>query len=363
MIVTPAGVLPVAPPAAPAAAPLPDRVRILVVDDEETIRLALGRFLRSRGFEVATAASGAEALAQLGEHAFSAMLCDVRMPGMSGVELLPHALALDPDLAVAILTAVNDAPTATEALARGALDYLVKPIDLAELAAALERVLERRAARMEQRRTERLIREEVALRTAELEREKAALRRLSVSTIETLVNAQEAKDMYLRGHSQRVADLATAIARELQLDEETVARVHLAGRLHDVGKIGIREEVLNKPARLTDEEYAHVKEHVRIGVDILSPLTSIIGVALDYVQDHHERWDGRGYPRGIAGAGIAIGGRILAAADSFDALTSKRAYRDPLTADATVEFLGTQAGTHLDPDVFSALARVIRGKG
>lgn len=333
-------------------------IRVLVVDDEETIRLALARFLRARGYEVQTAANAAEALVRLRREPFAAMLCDVRMPGMSGVELVPHALAVRPQLAITILTAVNDAPTATEALSSGAYDYLMKPIELRDLQRALERALDRRAAAIEKERVDRMIRAEVAERTMELEHEKAALRELSVSTVETLVNAQEAKDIYLRGHSQRVADLSAAIARELGLDEEQVSLVHLAGRLHDVGKIGIREEVLNKPARLTDEEFTHVKEHVRIGVDILKPLAPIIGEALDYVRDHHERWDGRGYPRGLSAEQICLGGRILAAADSFDALTSKRAYREPLTAVATLEFLRTQVGTHLDPRVFAALERV-----
>lgn len=338
-------------------------VRVLVVDDEETIRVALSRFLSSRGYEVQTAADASEALMRLRREPFAAMLCDVRMPGMSGVELVPHALAVRPQLAITILSAVNDASTATEALSSGAYDYLTKPIELRDLHRALERALVRRAAAIEREQMERMIRAEVAERTMELEREKTALRNLSVSTVETLVNAQEAKDIYLRGHSQRVADLAAAIARELGIDEEGVRLVHLAGRLHDVGKIGIREEVLNKPSRLTDEEFTHVKEHVRIGVEILKPLAPIIGEALDYVRDHHERWAGGGYPRGVCAEAICLGGRILAAADSFDALTSQRAYRDPLTAVATLEFLGTQVGSHLDPRVFAALERVWGSSG
>lgn len=336
-------------------------VRVLVVDDEETIRIALARFLRARGYLVQTAADAAEALMRLEVEPFAAMLCDVRMPGMSGVELVPHALALRPQLAITILTAVNDAPTATEALSSGAYDYLMKPIQLNDLQSALERALERRDRSIEKERMEQRIRAEVAERTTELEHEKAALRELSVSTVETLVNAQEAKDIYLRGHSQRVADLAAEIALVLGFDEEERSLVHLAGRLHDVGKIGIREEVLNKPARLTDAEFTHVKEHVRIGVEILKPLAPIIGEALEYVRDHHERWDGRGYPHGRSAEEICLGGRILGAADSFDALTSKRAYREPLSAVETLEFLRTQVGTHLDPQVFAALEQVIHG--
>lgn len=335
------------------------RLPVLVVDDEETIRLALGRFLRTRGYDVRTAGSADEALALLRAQPVAAMLCDVRMPGMTGLELVPLALAIDADTAVVMLTAVNDAATATQVLARGAMDYLLKPIDLTDLQDALERALERRAHAMERQATDRRIREEVALRTAELEQEKAALRDLSVSIVETLINAQEAKDGCLRGHSHRVAELGAAVARELGLDAETVESIRLAGRLHDVGKIGIREEVLNKPARLTEAEYAHVKEHVRIGVEILAPLRQIIGVALEYVQDHHERPDGGGYPRGLAGTTISLGGRILCACDAFDALTSRRPYREPLTPAATLAFMAGQRGALVDAAVFDALRRVV----
>ena len=168
--------------------------------------------------------------------------------------------------------------------------------------------------------------------------------------------------MYLRGHSQRVADLAGELALELGLSEATAERIRLAGRLHDVGKIGIREEILNKPASLTPAEFAHVKEHVRIGIEILRPLRSL-GEALDFIHDHHEHWDGSGYPRGRTGDAITMGGRVLAGADAFDALTSKRAYRDPMPPDETLAYLGTLAGSLLDPAVVAALGTVVTRRG
>lgn len=332
--------------------------RILLVDDEETIRLAMSKFLRSRGYDVRTAESAAEALRHLENGRFACMLCDIRMPGMSGVELVPRAIAKDPDLAIMMLTAVNDAPTATVALSQGAFDYLMKPIELPDLERAVERALHKRALLVEQRRVELLIREEVDIRTAELEREKESLRELTVNIAETLINAMEAKDVYLRGHSQRTSALAAAMAEELGLDADTVEHVRMAGRLHDIGKIGIREVILNKPSSLTPEEFEHIKDHVRIGMEILSPLKHI-GTALQYVQDHHEHWDGRGYPRRIAGENISIGGRILAAADAYDALTSKRAYREPMSPEQTVEYLAKNAGELLDPRVYEVLKRVV----
>ena len=332
--------------------------KILIVDDEETIRLALRKFLRSRGYEVEIAGSGDQAMECLDKDSFSLMLCDVRMPGMTGVQVVPLARQKDRDLAIIMLTAVNDAATATEVLASGATDYLMKPVELADLQQAVDRALRKRDELIDLRRVDMLIREEVALRTAELEMEKESLRLMSVSIAETLINAMEAKDLYLRGHSQRVAELAGHLAEELGLDETTCEDLRVAGRLHDVGKIGIREAILNKPDRLTLEEFEHVKRHVQIGLDILAPLFHIKN-PLHYVKHHHERWDGAGYPQGLAGEDIPMGARILCAADTFDALTSKRAYREPLAPVAALEHLRIDSGKQFDPSVYDALVRVI----
>jgi putative two-component system response regulator len=329
--------------------------RLLLVDDETTILTALAKFLRSRGYDVQTASSGEEALEKLSNGGpFKLMLCDVRMPGMTGVEVVSRALAADADLAIVMLTGVNDAPTATEALARGAFDYLLKPVELADLHQAIERSLHRRELLIDRRNIDRVIREEIDSRTKDLQE-------MSIGTIHALINAMEAKDIYLRGHSERIAELAASIAEALGLDPDTVENVRVAGRLHDVGQIGIRESILNKPGPLTPDEYEHVKEHVRISMEILQPLTIVRG-ALEYIQDHHERWDGQGYPKGKAGQEISIGGRILAAADAFDALTSHRAYREPRSPKETLTYLESHVGGLLDPRIYEALTSVVRGR-
>ena len=332
--------------------------RILIVDDEETIRLALRKFLRSRGYEVEIAGSGEQALQILARQSFSLMLCDVRMPGLTGVQVVPQARALDADLAIIMLTAVNDAATATEVLSAGASDYLMKPVELADLQEAVDRALAKRSEWMEKRRFDELIRREVALRTVELEQEKESLRLMSVSIAETLINAMEAKDLYLRGHSQRVAELAGQLATEMGLEESVCEDLRVAGRLHDVGKIGIREDILNKPGRLTPEEYDHVKRHVQIGLDILAPLFHI-AKPLKYIEHHHEHWSGAGYPMGLSGESIPLGARILCVADTFDALTSKRAYRAPLEPLDALDHLSVDVGKQFDPSVYDALVRVI----
>ncbi|MFN8668307.1 MAG: response regulator [Gemmatimonadaceae bacterium] len=336
----------------------PETRRLLVVDDEETIRLALSKFLRSRGFDAETAESGDAALALLQEGRFSLMLCDIRMPGMSGLDLVPKARALHPDLAVIMLSAVNDVPTATESIAVGAMEYLTKPVDLQDLLAAIERVAHRRDLAVEQRNVERLIDAEVARRTAELERERTTVVASAIDSIAHLVAMHEAKDPFLSGTSIRVSALARAIAEAMSLDAAQVEQVAVAARLHDVGKIALRESVQNKPGALSPEEYEHVKDHVRVGLEILSSLTQLREV-LDFVRDHHEHWDGTGYPRGAMGEQISLGGRILCCADAFIALTSRRAYRPAMSIEDTVDYLAAHAGGLLDPAVYAALQTVV----
>jgi putative nucleotidyltransferase with HDIG domain len=345
------------PPVVEGGAP-----RILLVDDEAMLQLAFSRFFRACGYEVETAGGVEEAVECVRRTRFALVLCDVCMPGASGVELVGRVTALDPDLGVLMLSGLNDAAAATAALQRGAYDYLVKPVALSELHAAAERALQRRELAVERRRVDLALRAEVEAAARQREHDRATLDAFSVGLAATLINAMEAKDVYLRGHSQRVASLAAAVAEEMGLDADTVEAVRLAGRLHDVGKIGIREGVLNKPGRLEPDEVAHVQDHVRIGMEILEPLRHL-GPVLDYVHDHHERWSGDGYPRGLAREEISIGGRILAAADAFDALTSRRAYRDSMPHADTVVYLGGQSGTMLDPRVYEALrAVVVRGQ-
>jgi putative two-component system response regulator len=334
-------------------------VRVLLVDDEEAIRLSLGTFLTRSGYEVETASSALQALEMLDSGRFSLMLSDIRMPGMTGVELVPKALASNPDLAIVMLTAVNDAPTATEALSRGAMGYLTKPVELPDLHESILKALHRREMLLQQREIDHVIREEVTMRTAELEREKSALRDLTIQVAESLVIAMEAKNPYMRGRSIRIGEMAAAIADEMALDVDTVEAVRLAARLMDVGKIGIREEILNKPGSLTPEEFAHVKLHVEMGINILAPMKHL-GSVLDYVRDHHEHFDGTGYPRQLGDNQISIGGRILAATDAYDALTSGRSYQEPLTPHSTLEYLSERVGSLIDPEVYKALSIVVR---
>jgi putative two-component system response regulator len=333
-------------------------VTVLVVDDEEPIRNALRKYLKQQQFEVYTAGSADEALQQLRLHKIALMLSDIRMPGTSGVDLVPQALEIEPDLAILMLTAVNDATSAALCMQRGAMDYLTKPIELADLGRAVQRALKRREMQLENRHLNQWLKEEVTTRTAELHRQQHRMERISTATLEALVNALEAKDPYLRGHSARVADFSANIATELGMNEEDVDRVRMAGRLHDLGKIGTRDAVVNKEGPLTAEEFEHVKQHVIIGAQILAPLTHL-GDVVAMVKSHHERHDGTGYPDGLRGDEIPMGGRIIAAAEVYDALTTARPYQDKMTPEQAVERIADLAGTVIDPKVYEALVRIV----
>ena len=331
---------------------------ILIVDDEESILSALTKFLTVKGYDVSTAASGEEALDVLRRLKIAGLVVDVRMPGLNGIDLVPKVLEIEPNAAILMLTAVTDATTASLCMQRGAMEYLTKPIDLEELHKAIQRALKRRDALMETDELNQWLKEEVAVRTAELRRERANLQRISVATLEVLVNALEAKDPYSRGHSARIADLSAMVAAEMGLEDEDVEAVRTAGRLHDIGKIGIREEVLVKQGPLTDDEYEHVKQHVVVGSQILAPLTHLREV-IHYVRSHHERWDGRGYPDGLKGEEIPIGARILAVVEVYDALTTSRPYQEKMSSEFAIERMRDLTGTGIATDVFDALEAVV----
>ena len=333
-------------------------VTLLVVDDEESIRNAVRRFLLQQGYEVVTAATGEEALAVLQRQKVTGMLLDVNLPGVSGIDLVPRILQLEPNIALLMLTAVNDATTAALCMQRGAFDYLIKPIDLAHLSRAITNALERRHILLEGQQMSQWLKQEVALRVAEARVDQANQERLSIATLEALVNALEAKDPYLRGHSARVADLSALVAAELGCSDEVIEAVRTGGRLHDIGKIGIRDEVLNKQGPLSDEEYEHVKQHVLVGSQILAPLVHLREV-ITFVRSHHERWDGFGYPDRLAAEAIPLGARIIGAVEIFDALTTARPYQEKMEPEVAVVRMADLVGSVVDPAVHQALQAVV----
>jgi putative two-component system response regulator len=327
-------------------------VTLLVVDDEVAIRNSLRKYLIHQGYQVALAASGEEAMGVLDRQKVTGILLDVNLPGTNGIDLVPRILEREPGAAILMLTAVNDATSAALCMQRGALDYLLKPIDLVHLGRAITRALERRHGQAERRQINQRLEDEVT------RNEPPSQERISVATLEALVNALEAKDPYLRGHSARVADLSASLAAHLRRPDDEVEAIRTAGRLHDIGKIGIREEILNKQGPLTDEEYDHVKRHVLVGCQILAPLVHLREI-ISLVRSHHERWDGFGYPDRLAGEAIPLGARVIGAAEIFDALTTVRPYQEKMTPEVALERMRELVGTALDPAIHQALEAVV----
>jgi response regulator RpfG family c-di-GMP phosphodiesterase len=319
----------------------------LIVDDEAHLRRVLTRVMQSEGFHCTEASSGLEALDLLARHPATLVLTDLHMPGLDGVGLLREVRSRYPDTAVMLITAVVDVSTAVSCLGAGAMDYLTKPFHIEEVKARVHQALTRRRLVLENRGYQERLEERVTAQARRLEE-------LFLASIQSLAEALEVKDPYTHGHSLRVAQFSSVIARTLGLDAELVRQIELGGKVHDIGKIGVREAVLNKPGALTPEEYQHIMIHPMVGWRLLSPLLGEVPHALSIVRSHHERFDGRGSPDGLRGLDIPVEARIAAIADTFDAMTSARPYRPGLPLNTTIEELRRCGGTQFDPEVLAA---------
>ncbi len=335
----------------------PDEV--LVVIHDEGPRTAIEKFLLESGYAVEVADEGSDALSVLYEHQPGIALVDIDLPHMNGAELVTKALAADPDLAIVVITEEGDATNAAICLQRGALDYLTKPVDLERLRSSIERAVRHRSTELQSQEISAWLKHELVERTQELERQRQKLEQVNVATLEALLNALEAKYPDFVGHSVRVADLSATIADELGLSDDEIEAVRAAGRLHDIGRVGIRDSVLSKKGPLTPMEQDHVKEQVVIGFQILSPLEHL-GAVREYVKSHHEHWDGSGYPEGLKGEEIPLGARILCAAEIFDAITTTRPYQAPMSSERAMELMYRLAGETLDRRVVDALAQTVK---
>ena len=325
----------------------------LIVDDEPRLRQVLMHLMRNDGFTCLEAGNGEEALALLEHQPMTLVMSDLRMPKMDGLELLRQIRGRWPDTAVVMITAVADVEVAVSCLAIGAMDYLTKPFHLEEVRARVAQALEKRRLVIDNRGYQESLQEKVAVQARRLEE-------LFLASIQSLAEALEVKDPYTRGHSVRVSHYAVVIAREMGVDGEMLRQVELGGHVHDIGKIGVREDVLNKPGKLTDAEYEHIMSHPVVGWRILAPLLGETPVALNVVRSHHERFDGRGVPDRLAGPAIPLEARIAAAADSFDAMTSDRPYRpDGLTMEDAVKEIVRCSGSQFDPDVVRAFLSAV----
>jgi putative nucleotidyltransferase with HDIG domain len=335
---------------------VPDR--ILIVDDEPSVREAAETHLAHRGYEVLSVALGEEALGILARQKISCMVADAHLFGTPGGELLSRSLERDPNLAVVVTSSTGNIDDAVHYLQYGAMDYLRKPLDLTHLEAALQRALRRRAELMRERGMARILKDEVVNLGAELARERAKIKGMTVATLEALVAVVEARDAWFAGHSLRVAQLAASIAAEIGRTDEEVEQVRQAGLLHDIGMIAVPEGLLSKEGPLSPAEFEEMKRHTVVGSQILLPLPHLSGVS-SFVRGHHERWDGKGYPDGLAGDAIPWGARLIGAAEVYDALATARPYREQLTPELAVERMRGLIRSVLAPEVHEALSAVV----
>jgi putative two-component system response regulator len=283
----------------------PSAMHILVVDDELQIREALADTLSKNGYRISTAANGLEALGLLKERKFHLLMTDISMPNMSGIELLDIASKIHPDMPIVLITGFGDVEMAKDCLQRGASDFIAKPVNIRELPIIVERNLERR--RLE---AQRLM-------------EKGA--QILLEAIRALAAAIDAKDPYTAGHSHRVTELALLLGDALDLSSDERYTLQLAAEMHDVGKIGMPEGVLNKPSNLTEDEWSHMRTHTTKGAEIVAHIEDLEGVA-SIIRHHHERIDGLGYPDGLKGEAIPKLARIIAVVDAYDIMATGRTY-------------------------------------
>jgi len=329
------------------------RETLLIVDDDAAIRTLLRRKLSQEGYRCEEANTAEQALDTLAVNSIALVILDIRMPGESGIELLPEIKTGYPDTAVIMATAVTEISVAIQCLKQGADDYIFKPFNLEEVSLGVQRALEKRRLQLKIREYQEYLEDKVEEQTREI-------RRLFLGAIESLVYALEAKDRYTGGHSRRVTEVALALGNELGLSTIDMEDLRWGSLLHDVGKIAVDQLIQNKPDRLTQEEYEHIMIHAHVGAGIVKPVVN--DSVVEMIEHHHDHYDGSGLHQVVAGSDIPLAARILAVADAFDAMTSDRRYRSAMSREKALDEIKRCIGTQFDPLVVNAFVRVMSRK-
>ena len=324
--------------------------RLMVVDDDDGVRRVVAAILEDEGYEVVTASEAAEALSILSDSAVALVVSDLKMPGQDGLWLLRQIRPRYEETEVILLTGYGEVDSAVEALKDGAADYLRKPVRVNELSAAVVKALDRRRLQRENRAYQTHLEDMVRAKTKELGE---AYDR----TLEALVTALDARECETGNHSQRVVRVTLAICDGMGITGEERNNIARGALLHDIGKIGVPDHVLLKPGKLTEDEWVEMRKHPDIGARILQGI-DFLSSAAEIVQAHQERYDGKGYPLGLAGEDIPIGARIFAVADALDAIVSDRPYRRGQSFEHARKEIREGAGTQFDPRVVEAFLRL-----
>jgi putative nucleotidyltransferase with HDIG domain len=331
--------------------------RVLAVDDEAAACKLLALILSPPAFRCTTANNGEEALVALQREWFDAVISDLRMPGISGMELLAEVRRRHPHVAFLVTTGVDDVDVGVQAMRSGADDYLVKPLLESAVIASLERALHKRQLEKQVEDYRQHLEEMVVERTGQLQ---AALRHVECSyedTLQAMGAAIDLRDSETAGHSQRVCRYSLEIARTMGLSDAQLRNIARGAYLHDIGKLGIPDGILLKPGPLTADEWKVMKQHVPIGFELVKGIPFLADAA-EIILTHHERYDGSGYPRGLKAEEILLSARIFAVADSLDAITSDRPYRRASPFEVGRRTICSEAGRLFDPQVVSAFSSI-----
>jgi putative two-component system response regulator len=315
----------------------PQTTRILVVDDDEWIRDLLARVLIRYGYQVSAAPSAEEALDVLRQSPYDLLISDMILTGMNGLELTSRVAHTHPDLPIVLITAHGHAEMMRQALRQGASDFIPKPFNIETIPIVIERNLERRS--LERQRV--------------LEQDNKVM----YKTIQALAAAIDAKEPYTAQHSRRVASLAVTIAEAMRLPLAEQRFLELAAHVHDVGKIGTPDHILNKPGNLDEDEWQAMRHHPVKGAEIVGRVEELSYVA-DVVRHHHEWLNGAGYPDGLRGESIPLLSRIIAVADAYEVMTSDRVYHSRLPSDEALRRLQAAAGVQFDAIVVQTFIRL-----
>lgn len=326
--------------------------RILVVDDDQ-MNLFIAKRILSKRFEVDTVTSGEEAFAYLEKASVDLILLDIFMPQMDGFEflsLIKENVVLK-DIPIICLTADNEQESEVKCFELGAVDFITKPF--------VDEIMFQRTTRiLELSHLQKELQKEVEKKTLKLNKRSQQLKRMTIQVMKTLAGTIDAKDKYTNGHSLRVAEYSKMIAAKMNMTEAEQEDIYYIGLLHDIGKIGIPDEIINKTSKLTDEEYAIIKTHPVIGSEILEKMSELPDIMVG-ARWHHERYDGKGYPDGLAGENIPFVARIIGVADAYDAMSSTRSYRGVLPQETIRGEIQKGAGTQFDPVIAEVMLQIM----
>lgn len=329
--------------------------RMLIIDDEPVIGRMMAEYLIQLGHEAVSEVDPVRALELAKEGSFDIVFTDIYMPQMSGTDVLREIIALNRNILVILMTGQPTLENTISAIRLGAYDYLTKPFNLELIELLTARALKQRRLILENQEYQLYLEDKVKVQTEEL-------REFLFHSVESLAYALEARDPYTKGHGYRVSQFVLTLAERLGVPHSDYEALRLAGILHDIGKIGVPDEILLKAGPLTPEEYGTMKDHAEQGYRILAPIDRLSEVAR-YVYEHHECWDGSGYPRGLKGDEIHPNSRLLVVAEVCDALATERCYKPAWPPSQIIEYFEENSGTRYDAEVVNVLNNLLVERG